>query len=153
MDHLDPQEQVSVGALLDDLGFEPGPGGSDDLRAAVDRVRAAGGPLASLSREQLQAMYGSYRNALRIARLHRPRPYDGNLLIFRAGVDGPHERPPTTVWRGFVTGDIEEHIVECAHTDMTRPAPLARIAAIVGDRLATNSHPKTTAAISTGASR
>lgn len=153
MDHLDPQEQVPVGALLDDLGFEPGPGGSDDLRSAVDRVRAAGGPLASLSPQQLQAMYGSYRNALRIARLHRPRPYDGDLLIFRAGVDGPHERPPTTVWRGFVTGDIEEHIVECAHADMTRPAPLARIAAIVGDRLATNSHPKTTAAISTGASR
>jgi thioesterase domain-containing protein len=155
---------VPVGLLLDDLGFAPGPGdcddcdARDDLDAAVYRVRAAGGPIATLEREQLQAMYGSYRNALRISRQHRPRPYDGNLVFFRAAQDGPQERPPAAVWRSFVSGDIDEHIVDCAHTEMTRPGPLARICAVLSDRL--TAYPDSTpsaatpfAATPTGASR
>jgi nonribosomal peptide synthetase DhbF len=138
MDSLDPDEHVPVGVLLDDLRFAPGPGDCDDrddLDVAVERVRAAGGPLATLDRTQLQAMYASYRNALRISRQHRPRPYDGNLVFFRAAQDGPHERPPVSAWSGFVTGDIDEHIIDCAHTEMTQPGPLARISAVLTDRL------------------
>jgi amino acid adenylation domain-containing protein len=156
MNSLDPDEHVPVGLLLDDLGFAPAPGDCydrDDLDAAVDRVHAAGGPLATLDREQLQAMYDSYRNALRISRQHRPRPYDGNLVFFRAAQGGPQERPPATVWRSFVTGDIDEHIVDCGHTEMTRPGPLARISAVLTDRLSAASDLTPAIATPTGAFR
>jgi nonribosomal peptide synthetase DhbF len=153
MDHLDPHEQVPVGALLDDLGFEQVPGNADDLEVAVERVRAAGGPLATLTREQLLAMYASYRNSLRISRQHRPRPYDGDLMFFRAAQDGPYERPPATVWNSFVRGAIDEHDIDCRHTDMTRPGPLARITAVLAARLTITSDSAATTPTSTGAPR
>ena len=137
MDHLDPDVTVPVDLLLDDLGFDPDPdpGGqdrpADPMEAAARRVQAAGGALATLTRDQLAAMYASYRNALRISRRHVPRRFEGDVVFFRAARGGLLDAPPPEVWKAYVTGRIDEHVLDCGHTEMTRPEPLARVGAVL----------------------
>ncbi|MGV7904307.1 hypothetical protein PJN93_31320, partial [Mycobacterium kansasii] len=51
---------------------------------ALDLLSTAGGPARELSRGQMERLLTNYRHNTTLGYSHRPREYDGNMLVFRA---------------------------------------------------------------------
>jgi amino acid adenylation domain-containing protein len=65
----------------------------------------------------------------------RPAVFDGDVTFFSAERDRHQHGLSAQGWRPYVSGDIEVHAVDCEHLDMTRPAALDVIAAVLAGRL------------------
>ncbi|WP_326595044.1 amino acid adenylation domain-containing protein [Streptomyces sp. NBC_01803] len=113
------------------FGIAPPPAGDGPLDAAraARLLRASG--TADLSERELAAIAAVLPASARAAREHRPVPYDGDLLLFRATLGRPEGAPDPHAWRPYVTGRIDVHDIGTTHGHMTRPAELARIASVV----------------------
>ncbi|MGI5192705.1 amino acid adenylation domain-containing protein [Streptomyces sp. CA-288835] len=111
---------------------EPADGTLDPARAAC-LLRAAG--LADFTEDHLAAIADVLPASARAARAHRPTPYDGDLLHFRATLGRPEGLPDAEAWRPHVTGRIEAHDIATTHGRMTRPDELARLGPVVRARL------------------
>ncbi|MFE6359612.1 amino acid adenylation domain-containing protein [Streptomyces sp. NPDC057806] len=117
------------------FGVEPpdrAEGPLDPARAAR-LLRAAG--LADFTEEHLAAIADVLPASAYAARAHRPSPYDGDLLHFRATLGRPEGLPDAEAWRPHITGRIEAHDIATTHGRMTRPDELARLGPIVRARL------------------
>ncbi len=64
-----------------------------------------------------------------------PPDFTGDVVFFTATRDRDTDAPTASLWKHHVAGGIAEHDVDCAHLDMTRPEPLARIAAVIASAL------------------
>ncbi|WP_191095011.1 amino acid adenylation domain-containing protein [Streptomyces kanamyceticus] len=62
--------------------------------------------------------------------------YPGDVLHFTAALGRDGTSPLPEDWRAYVAGDIASHSLACEHLDMTRPAPLKDIAAVLARALA-----------------
>ncbi|MGW1775054.1 non-ribosomal peptide synthetase, partial [Streptomyces sp. NPDC002104] len=60
--------------------------------------------------------------------------FDGAMVFFAATVDAA-AHDPAQAWAPHVTGGIEVHSIDCAHGEMTAPAPLAAIGRVVAGHL------------------
>lgn len=126
-----PGTDVSVADLLSELGFPvTGDVTLDDVLAVLD-----GGPLGGLSARHLEGIYRAYLDGLEHGRQHTPGLFDGDVLFFNATRN--RRTPPVEMWRPYVR-DIEEHPIDCEHTEMTDPGPLRRIAGILRERMGTS---------------
>ncbi|MFE6049723.1 amino acid adenylation domain-containing protein [Kitasatospora sp. NPDC056446] len=61
-----------------------------------------------------------------------PGRYDGDLLHFTATAGRDPDAPVPADWHPYLTGRIDGHRIDCEHLDMTRPAPLAAVAEVLG---------------------
>ena len=62
-------------------------------------------------------------------------PYDGDVLLFRAGVH-PQDAPKPEDWRPFLGGKLECVELDCDHFGMSDPEPMRRIGEELARRLA-----------------
>ncbi|MEV0401885.1 amino acid adenylation domain-containing protein [Actinoallomurus sp. NPDC050550] len=124
----DPDAEVPLPGLLRDLGFDV----ADDVTTGDVAALLEGSALGGLDGRHLEGMYRAYRGALRNGRRFVPGRFDGDLLLFTAARNDA--RPHLDVWRPYAA-HVEEHPVDCAHTEMADPGPLARIAARLKETL------------------
>ncbi|MFD0475766.1 thioesterase domain-containing protein [Nonomuraea thailandensis] len=102
------------------------------LERVAEILRGEASAPASLPAGTLAELRDLCLGTDRLVRGLDTRPYDGDLLFFRAAIgDGP----AADAWRPHVTGAVETHDVACGHRDMTQPGPIADIGAIVAARL------------------
>lgn len=125
---------VGLGTLARELGFDPGERAPD--AAGVARLMAErGGVLANLRPEHLDRMYAAYLNMNRLARAHRPPRYEGDVLFFAATHSAGAVPASPADWKPYVDGELEVCEIDCAHTEMTDPGPIAAIGAVLGPKL------------------
>ncbi|MFE0751219.1 alpha/beta fold hydrolase [Gordonia sp. NPDC058843] len=69
---------------------------------------------------------------VRVARLHRPRPYSGRVLV----VQGSENRDDPSVWRRhIVTGDVDVLRLDCNHLSVVREPHIGDIVDAIGATL------------------
>ncbi|WFP24168.1 hypothetical protein P9A14_18845 [Gordonia hongkongensis] len=69
---------------------------------------------------------------VRVARLHRPRPYTGRALV----VQGSENRDDPSVWRRhIVTGDVDVLRLECNHLSVVREPHIGDVVDAIGAAL------------------
>ena len=132
-----PDEGAALRAVLESLGFPP-PAVEGTARPAdaVAVLRAAHSPLADLGEAGIAAVARVFADHVAAQSRFVPEVFRGDLLFFTATAGRPDGMPgPVPAWRPFVTGEIAERPVDCAHAGMTAPEPLARIGAELARRL------------------
>jgi nonribosomal peptide synthetase DhbF len=106
-----------------------------DARAILDElVRER--IMAASDRATFCHMVDSFKKTPALARTFMPRPFSGDMLLFRATVI-PDDRlsPDPKLWRPLVTGNIEVHDIPCDHYGMLSAAFRPQIAKILSSRL------------------
>jgi nonribosomal peptide synthetase DhbF len=103
------------------------------VSSALDILRREGDILSSLDEKQVVAILQVMKNNSRLARNFLPQRFDGDILLF-AATRGEFQ-PAAERWRPYVNGKIAFHEVDCEHVHMMRPAPLAKIGAVLAREL------------------
>ncbi|MER7575809.1 amino acid adenylation domain-containing protein [Streptomyces sp. NPDC126514] len=129
-------EEVALLVLMDsyplhgqapDSRFDP-----DTIAAFLRREGTADAGLDAAFEEPFVAsLAAAAAHTVALAEEVEPGVFDGDLLHFTATEDRDSCAPVADDWRPHVTGRIHGHAVACAHLDMTRPGPLAEIAALL----------------------
>ncbi|MBQ1156597.1 amino acid adenylation domain-containing protein [Streptomyces sp. A73] len=107
----------------------------------VEAFRVQGSALGGLAPQQVRTVLDT---ATRLARLMPdcvPEPYDGDLLVFAATLDGDAQRWDPRAWQPYITGRIETHEVAVGHHQMTRPEALALIGPVLASHLDRTARP------------
>ncbi len=129
-------EEVALLALMDsyplagtapDSRFDPA-----DIAGFLRREGTAGTGLDTAFDESFVASLATAAaHIVALAEAAEPGVFEGDVLHFTATEDRDPAAPVADDWRPQVTGRIRSHAVACAHLDMTRPQPLAEIAALM----------------------
>ncbi|MFE7524990.1 amino acid adenylation domain-containing protein [Kitasatospora sp. NPDC057542] len=112
----------TLAELLHSLGYDPADGrGLADLRAVLGQAVAV-----------LPEVFDRHR---KLMAEHVPDRYRGDAVFFGATTGKPADWPYEQAWRPYLDGRIESHRLACAHGELTQPEPLARIAAVLAEKL------------------
>ncbi|MFJ9940165.1 non-ribosomal peptide synthetase [Streptomyces erythrochromogenes] len=112
----------TLAALLASLGHDPADGrGQADLTALLGEAAAV--------------LPDVFEQNAKLMAEHVPGRYRGDAVFFGATLDKPADWPYGEAWRPYVDGRIEQHRITCTHGAMTQPEPVARIAAVLAEKL------------------
>ncbi|MEJ8641433.1 amino acid adenylation domain-containing protein [Streptomyces sp. MS1.HAVA.3] len=144
-------QDIALLALLDGLPADPARYAAGAVPSSDDPVDTLAELLASLGYDpadgrgqaDLTALLGEAAGVLPdVFELHRklmaehvPDRYRGDAVFFGATLDKPADWPYAAAWHPYVDGRVEEHRITCTHGAMTRPEPVARIAAVLAEKL------------------
>ena len=132
-----PDEGGALRALLYLAGRDERVLGDRPLRR--DTVLAAlaeqGSALAQMPAETIGAVVRIVLNNARLMRAHEHRYYDGDALFVTAAAPRAEHWLDRTGWGAHIGGEIVNLDIDCVHPDLMRPGPLARIGAVLADRL------------------
>ncbi|MEU6234713.1 amino acid adenylation domain-containing protein [Kitasatospora sp. NPDC047058] len=137
-----PDQAEALEALLTMGGYGPEDldGRPLELAHVTELLRREGSPLAGLGDATVEALNRIYLNTNHLVRGYDHRPFDGDVLFFRATVDTIDETLVPELWTPYVTGRIDNTNVACSHKDMTLPEPIAHIARVIAGHLARLGH-------------
>ncbi|MCP3801335.1 amino acid adenylation domain-containing protein [Allokutzneria sp. A3M-2-11 16] len=127
-DSAELDEHTILAGLLTNLGVSAGDEPLTRARAAEIIEQAANLDAAAVSALTKYAISGV--PVVRSLDGYVPERFKGDMLFFTAG---PEET--AAPWAPYVDGEIEEHRIPCAHADMMRPGPLAKIGPILAGNL------------------
>jgi thioesterase domain-containing protein len=68
--------------------------------------------------------------------------FDGDVLFITATADKQGTTLSHRRWERFVSGRIDNHEIDCLHTELTDPGPLAAWGPIVDARLRAGTEPR-----------
>jgi nonribosomal peptide synthetase DhbF len=102
---------------------------------AMELFHRLGSPLAILDEHHIAAITGILNNNVRMMSTFVPDRFYGDMVLFTAVEDMSGEAPEPERWRNHVDGAIEVHPIASKHRQMTQPAPLAQIGAILAAKL------------------
>ncbi|MFF7456374.1 amino acid adenylation domain-containing protein [Kitasatospora sp. NPDC008115] len=141
-------QEVALLALLDGL---PAGAVAEEHRACDDPVETLAELLASLGYDpadgrgqaELTALLGEaaallpdvFEHHRKLMAEHVPGHYRGPAVFIGATADKPADWPYESAWAPYLTGPVTAHRIDCAHGALTRPEPLARIAAVLAHTL------------------
>ncbi|MFJ9545779.1 non-ribosomal peptide synthetase [Streptomyces erythrochromogenes] len=144
-------QEVALLALLDGLPADPGRYAADATPPADAPADTLAALLASLGHDpadgrgqaDLTALLGEaaavlpdvFEQNAKLMAEHVPDRYRGDAVFFGATLDKPADWPYGDAWRPYVDGRIEQHRITCTHGAMTQPEPVARIAAVLAEKL------------------
>ncbi|MFI8962716.1 amino acid adenylation domain-containing protein [Streptomyces sp. NPDC053493] len=145
-------QEVALLALLDALPADPARHAADVAAASSDDpvdtlaellVSLGHDPADGRGQAELAALLGEAADVLpdvfelhkKLMAEHVPDRYRGDAVYFGATLDKPADWPYAAAWRPYVEGRVEEHRIPCTHGAMTRPEPVARIAAVLTEKL------------------
>ncbi|MFJ6777757.1 amino acid adenylation domain-containing protein [Streptomyces yangpuensis] len=112
----------TLAALLASLGHDPADG------------RGPAG-LAALLGEAAAVLPDVFEQNTKLMAEHVPGRYRGDAVFFGATLDKPADWPYGEAWEPYVDGRVEQHRITCTHGAMTQPEPVARIAAVLAEKL------------------
>jgi amino acid adenylation domain-containing protein len=81
----------------------------------------------AISDEEGAIIVRLYHHLVEIARAHEFRNFDGDLLLIAAEGENTESMPTGARWQPYVSGEISETSLPCAHLDMAQPDMLARV--------------------------
>ncbi|MEV6694568.1 amino acid adenylation domain-containing protein [Micromonospora sp. NPDC051196] len=119
-------EQVRFLALLDSA---PITASGDVAREAI--AMAIGDDVGATGID-LESLIDSGVHTHRILAQTAPGVFDGNAVLLTATRDGDSA---AATWRDHVTGNLDEHPIDCHHTTMMRQGPLTEIGPIIAAEL------------------
>ncbi|MFE2051747.1 amino acid adenylation domain-containing protein [Streptomyces sp. NPDC059459] len=134
-------EEVALLALLD--GYPPEPTGetftASDPHVGEALRESLGHP--GLDAETFRKRVGApatladvFAANLSLSRTGVPGHFDGRAVFFHATAGATGGEPAPDAWAPHVSG-LELHTVDCRHGEMTRPGPMAHIAAVLTTHL------------------
>ena len=129
-------ESLILRGLLDDgRGLVPDQAVLADVPGMLAELRASGSVLGSLSEDTVQAMVGIFRHNSALMQSHEPGVFLGSAVHFTA-CDGRPEGVPHggELWRPFVRGEVEDHLLACDHTELVRSEAIAYVAKVISAR-------------------
>ncbi|MCX4820174.1 amino acid adenylation domain-containing protein [Streptomyces sp. NBC_01142] len=136
-------EEVGLLCLLDGYPVEGGrdsgrytPVASGDPEDRAAELRRYAGVSVPLDDKEVAAVHRSMIRNATIMRDFAPKLFRGDLTFVTATREREADAPVWQDWLPFVTGTVTDHQVDCAHLDMMRPEPLARIGTTVARVLA-----------------
>ncbi|MEU6129435.1 amino acid adenylation domain-containing protein [Saccharopolyspora sp. NPDC047091] len=132
-----PTEEEALKALLYMAGYDMDQLGDGPLHRAdvMEILSAEGSALANLEEHTVKAIIDNFANCAVLENEADHGTFHGDLLFFTATENQAKASLTPRMWEPYVDGVVENHDIACEHKDMTRPAPLAEIAAVVEDRL------------------
>jgi thioesterase domain-containing protein/aryl carrier-like protein len=95
-----------------------------------DMLARDGAVLAAMSDEEFAMYERNLKNSQEIQQAHKPRKFDGDALLIvstKSEDAGSALNRGTERWRPYITGEISEFQVPCAHTQLMRPEMLAQV--------------------------
>ncbi|MEV7506671.1 amino acid adenylation domain-containing protein [Streptomyces sp. NPDC091201] len=143
-------QEVELLALLDGLPADParyavdGPPADEPADTLAELLASLGlDPAGGRGPAELTALLGEAAAVLpdvfdqhrKLMAEHVPDRYHGDAVFFGATLDKPADWPYAAAWHPYVDGRIEEHRITCTHGAMTQPEPVARIAAVLAQKL------------------
>jgi thioesterase domain-containing protein len=84
--------------------------------------------LGGVTDDELKALARVYHTNEALQADHEPSLFEGGILLLSAGRDReerPEARQRARTWQPYVSGEISEAVLPCAHRDMVRPDMLA----------------------------
>ncbi|MFR9730281.1 amino acid adenylation domain-containing protein [Saccharopolyspora sp. MS10] len=132
-----PTEEEALRALLYMAGHDVDRLGDEPLRRehVMEVLSAEGSALSNLEEHTVEAIIDNFANCAVLENAAEHDTFRGDVLFFTATANQAKASLTSRMWEPYVDGAVENHDIACEHKDMTRPAPLAEIAAIVEDRL------------------
>ncbi|MDQ7807499.1 amino acid adenylation domain-containing protein [Amycolatopsis sp. A133] len=120
----------ALAQLLASLGHRvpDGTAGPADVDAFVALATAAG-PLAGLGADLIEQLCATFVRHARLAGAHVPPRFEGDAVFFTA--EHTAAAAEAGRWRPYLTGDLDQHAIACAHGDLLAPEHAARIAAVL----------------------
>ncbi|MGW6545598.1 amino acid adenylation domain-containing protein [Streptomyces massasporeus] len=117
-------------------GETPAADGTPLDHAAVAKLLGEGeNALTGLQARHVAAIERVAANNQAVGDALRPGVYRGDVLYFLATEGRDADAPRVESWQAHVTGRLEIREVACAHDEMTRPGPIARIGRVLADRV------------------
>ncbi|GAC66273.1 non-ribosomal peptide synthetase [Gordonia soli] len=112
----------SVRELLSEFGLDVGTEDAEpDLDEVADALHGTAGPLAELSRDDLEAVYRVFVDASPLAESWQPRTFSGDAVFVSATVDPPQGPPAVSDWIDRITGTITDVRLDSTHARMLLP--------------------------------
>ncbi|MEV0116682.1 amino acid adenylation domain-containing protein [Streptomyces sp. NPDC050844] len=128
-----PAEADALTALLRMAGYDrTGELTRDDVLATLHREGSA---LAGLPDRTLTAVIDIVVNNARLMREHDHRAFDGDALFFTASAPRAEDWLTREAWAPYISGEIDNHDVDCLHPELTQPRRLDEICAVLATRL------------------
>lgn len=131
-----PDERAAFRALLLVAGHDPDRPGAPALtrESVMSFLRESGHPLGALSESALDGIMRVVQYNSHLVRQHVHRPFDGDVLYFRAALDHQGTTLSPDEWRPYVRGAIDVRDVPSLHAHLTGPDAAAIIAAALSAR-------------------
>ncbi|MGV9743685.1 amino acid adenylation domain-containing protein [Rhodococcus zopfii] len=122
-------QRVALLALLDTFTPETMPNAADPgyVEAEIDTTGLPDGLVARV-RRRADTAAGTVEAGLRH---HTPRVHDGDVHLFVAESARRESSALVAAWSRYVTGDVVDHPLPFAHSDLTVPEALRRIGPVV----------------------
>lgn len=132
-----PGEHEALTALLDIAGKDAASVGDAllDRSRILQLLRGQGGSWAAFDAGRLSALMDVTVNTIRLARECSHPRFRGDMLFFTAIRPGGQGRLDRHAWQRYVVGRIDNVDIDCTHSTMMRPAPLAEIGRVLSARL------------------
>ncbi|MEV8019152.1 amino acid adenylation domain-containing protein [Streptomyces sp. NPDC086554] len=128
-----PAEADALTALLRMAGYDRTDELTrDDVLATLHREGSA---LAGLPDRTLTAVIDIVVNNARLMREHDHRAFDGDALFFTASAPRAEDWLTREAWGPYISGEIDNHDVDCLHPELTQPRRLDEICAVLATRL------------------
>lgn len=124
-------------ALLASLGYDLGPDRSTRVgRSEFDEIIATEpGLLQGIDASTADAVIRVFGTNRDLLRGHEPSHYPGDAVLVVAGSDVDPARPAPNSWAPYIGGELDVRTVAASHGTMTRPGPLAEIAAVLAEKM------------------
>ncbi|WP_063775130.1 amino acid adenylation domain-containing protein [Streptacidiphilus anmyonensis] len=119
---------------LDAFHAEPGDGPLSAARVQ-EILQEHGSPLAGVGPSVIEAITAVTANNIRVSDAARPARFDGDLLFFEATDQAGEPTGLAEVWRPYIGGAIERHVVGVGHLRLMTPAALDVVGPILARRL------------------
>ena len=125
------EEARSIGVFLgDDESLDSV---TDD---EVERILIAiEGDKVGLNIERLRRLFGAILNTGAQLGGHVYEPYSGDLTFFSSAIEHPNDEDAALQWRPYVSGRIENHLVDAVHTAMMTPDAINAIGPVLNEVL------------------
>ncbi|MGY0055243.1 non-ribosomal peptide synthase/polyketide synthase [Streptomyces sp. LZ34] len=137
---FEPDDETVLRGLLRDMGIDEDPydGSMPPLEKAADLLRRQGGALTGLDEKTLARVVAVCANGMRMSSRFGPAVFRGDVEFFTATAGRPERLDAFDLWAPYVDGAINNHPVDCSHTDMTTSGPLKEISHVIAGKLAEN---------------
>ncbi|WP_197022506.1 amino acid adenylation domain-containing protein [Saccharomonospora piscinae] len=94
-----------------------------------------GGAVANLSPDDIVALKDIYLNNARLTRRFTPGKFAGNLTFIESGAS-EHGAGRAELWRPYLVGDIDAHVLPYAHEELLGQKSVAEVGAVLKSALA-----------------